>query len=214
MSSICQIGKLLKTDCDKTVYTRKVGRLALADFGLNEIDLTGEICLHHYEHFVNSYENYQRKSADPGNIHKKPLRNSLRVITIDIVKSNFCAPSSVKPGMKLCQNCEVRALSGEFLHESMESSHCASEEDPTFEDAGKSSELTLLDQSVTAIGCSPIKVAHVHKLSVPKRKAYFLGLLSISICDCSCLCLEADCMLRKKQITAKGFGPCMIYLGS
>ena len=32
-------------------------------------DITqGDICLHHYEQFINKYEKYQRRCADPGKI--------------------------------------------------------------------------------------------------------------------------------------------------
>lgn len=78
------IGKLLKTECNTTVHPKQVGRLALIDLSeenktllrmhsnFNDPDMTwGEICQHHFKYFLSKYEWYQRKYADPGEVHKK-----------------------------------------------------------------------------------------------------------------------------------------------
>lgn len=43
-------------------------------------------------------------------------------------------------------------------------------------------------------------------------KSCHLSLPFISICKCSCLSIEEDCMVRKKQIKTRCFGPCITIL--
>lgn len=178
MESLCKIGHFLNVECDKLVHTRKTGRLVLADLsaeektllemrsGLQQLDMTdGEICLHHFEYFVKKFSHYQRTCVDPGNIHKNPVHGSLRVIDIDMARTLSSVNKKIAPGMKLCPRCVTRAEAGEFT--SVEDTAHSSEEDPEL--IPESSQIDSLGESITALGCSPLKM---QKLSASRKTSY------------------------------------------
>ena len=118
-------------------------------------DITqGDICLHHYEQFINKYEKYQRRCADPGKIHKTPVHGSLRVISIDMAKNLHVVDPSIKPGMKLCPRCEAKAIAGEFIQTEPKASTQIQDEEMKEDPAFETNVFSKLDESITALGCS------------------------------------------------------------
>jgi len=133
---------------------------------LSSLSETGNICYHHKSVFINKYEFLQKTCCNPFIIHKQPVKQGLRSISLDqVCKFRDCLKICVKPGWKLCPTCRKK------LAEAAEGS-TESEEDMDFIPIEEKAD--NLNVSITSLpGVSPLKPTQVgvrDKATYAKRK--------------------------------------------
>lgn len=171
----CSVGLKLGTEtCHKLCYTRNPGIkpvTALIELELLLLNLRvgsdlKTICFHHEKLFLKYYSHYYGVSCcDPTKRHKKVVKSSLHIITLQEAQS--CTSHSLIPGKALCYKCYYQLFqepSQDLVQEndSQDSSYVPEEE------------IHLKSESVLQATCdllelSPIKKA---KLSEKQRSTY------------------------------------------
>lgn len=170
----CSIGVQLNIKCEIGKNATE-GLTSIIDFdeekkdllywrsGLSREDLQ-TVCSHHEKMFLTGFESSQRKCCDPFSRHKTAIRASLRIISINFALRLKCSGVNVKPGEKLCTLC--RKSFGEIEDNSPDSDNT---DDTDFKSTEH--ERMQLDDSITKLGCSPIKVHGIKdRKSYGKRK--------------------------------------------
>ncbi|XP_053305181.1 ARL14 effector protein [Spea bombifrons] len=116
----CSVGEQLQdsSECHKTCITRMTGLKTLKELPQDHVLLLqlrtsvmtlsqhDTICLHHEKLYIDRYKHMQKACCDPFNVHKKPVKKSLKVITLDdaiYLSARF--GSQFVPGWKLCPRC-------------------------------------------------------------------------------------------------------------
>lgn len=137
---------------------------------LSSMSATGNICSHHKNIFINKYEFLQKTCCNPFTIHKQPIKQGLRSISMDQVsklreRKNIC----VKPGWKLCPTCRKKLAEADSTEGSTTTSP---EEDMDYIPIEEKAE--SLNVSITSLpGVSPLKPTQVgtrDKATYAKRK--------------------------------------------
>jgi hypothetical protein len=149
----CFVGGQLNDACHLLVYCRKKGFLSITDLSDDDRQLllwrTGiesqpssleRICLHHEALFLSRYESIQKFCCDPFNVHTKRVTKSLRVIDTALAEKLHA-----KPGQKLCKACQQKAKND-------------SDSESCEEYLPEEQSMTELNDSVLALGCSPLKL--------------------------------------------------------
>lgn len=172
----CSIGLLNLTECHKTTYLSKRGLCNVSDLTEEELKLIKirseldakemvNICFHHKSLFLTKYEFLQKVCCDPYEKHKKPIKNGLRVVNFQ--QSEICVTKGlkVKPGEKLCINCNKTIFSTpinceEDIHDKEFTMYTETETQLQKEDA-----IDSLNSSLSDVGCSPIKLHALNKNS-------------------------------------------------
>lgn len=115
----CSVGKLTKTSCHLSSFTKKKDLFQLNQLSKDDMSLLkyridkyytiadGTICDHHRHSYLTYYSQFIYKCCDPFNKHKSNVTNDLRIIKID-----FCEIVLTKlklkliPGNKICKRCQ------------------------------------------------------------------------------------------------------------
>ena len=144
-----------------------------------------EICLHHEQTVLTRYSQYQRHCCNPFEKHQKPIKGSLREVSLNTAEDFNSINISVIPGKKICPNCRKELTSNleaasnkkdqQFVDEF--DSHMGNETDVETMSSGSNEEMSLrhdLDTSFEEMGLmSPVKlhgVASHSKVTLGKRK--------------------------------------------
>lgn len=170
----CSIGLLNLTECHKTTYVSKRGLCNVSDLTEEELKLIKirseldakemvNICFHHKSLFLTKYEFLQKVCCDPYEKHKKPIKNGLRVVNFQ--QSEICVSKGlkVKPGEKLCINCNKTIFSTPINCE--EDIHDKEFTMYTETQLQKEDAIDSLNSSLSDVGCSPIKLHALNKNS-------------------------------------------------
>lgn len=181
MDNKCCVGLLKQTECHKLTYVKKKGLENVSDLSEEELNLIKirselddkeiiNICLHHKSLFLSKYEFLQKTCCDPFKIHKKPITNSLRVISIQQSKTCTTKGLQVKPGKKLCTNCS------KIIFSTPNDDEEESQDDDVFTlptetetQMQKEEAIDSLNSSLTDVGCSPFKL---HALNENSKIGY------------------------------------------
>ena len=86
----CSIGLDLNDDCHKTAYSRTTGLILATELSQENkrmlewrsgLTLSDEstICVHHEKVFLSRYESLQKYCCDPLNVHKKKIKDNLKI---------------------------------------------------------------------------------------------------------------------------------------
>ena len=144
----------LSKDLDQESQKLLQWRTGLCDDNLQTV------CNHHEKMFLTCFESSQMKCCDPFQRHKTAVRMALRPISTDLATKCRDTGISVKPGQKLCTACRKKVTAEPI------SDH---DEDQDF--VSPVEERLLLDESLTTLGCSPLKVKGVKdRVAYGKRK--------------------------------------------
>ncbi|XP_050528147.1 ARL14 effector protein-like [Daktulosphaira vitifoliae] len=110
------IGYFKQSDCFQTTYkpSKKiqcVSELSEKDKDLvhlrSEINLSEfkNICSHHSYYFLNVFERYQTICVDPLKKHKKPIKKSLKSVSLSFSKQLIEKNIHIKTVQKICSTC-------------------------------------------------------------------------------------------------------------
>ena len=188
----CSIGNHLEEECHLTVHTRLTGQKSFSDLTAEQVKListrTGisnspdhEICLHHEQSILTRYSQYQRSCCNPFNKHQKPVKGSLREVSLDTAEDCNTINISLIPGKKICParrkelTSRLEAASNKRDEQCGDEpdSHTEKESDEETMSYGSGEETTLrhdLDTSFEEVDLSPIKLH-----SVPSHSKVTLG---------------------------------------
>ena len=109
MNEQCSIGISLQDECHKTTFGMQSVTVIVDENSLHILSLrTGikkeeitTICTHHEKQFISYFSRNIHKCCDLLNVHKKPARSNLCIITLDHHAHN----SQLIPGKKICSKC-------------------------------------------------------------------------------------------------------------
>lgn len=190
-STACDVGKITSTECHKTSYIKNKGIVNVSS-DLSEEDKillklrTGAteelhtICFHHRSVYLKKFESLQRKCCDPLRKHKKPVRNTLRVVNLHQHNDLLLKGLKVKPGEKLCCQCRTMLL----FKSSFQNEECLYSTPDTNSDSpnevedmdytpvassSKEDDIQKLNSSFAGIDCSPLKL---HALAEKSKVSY------------------------------------------
>jgi hypothetical protein len=162
----CVVGETLQEDCNliSEGFNRKAGFYNISDLSKESQQLItlrsgvniGEspdatLCYHHEKLFLSRYESLQKFCCDPFKKHKKHVFKGLKTVDVPTALA-----LKVKPGQKICCNCEQQMHAGKET----------SSDDELFQPSGKPDDLNM---TVSELGCSPLKTA---KLSQRDKSSY------------------------------------------
>ncbi|GBN96229.1 hypothetical protein AVEN_174177-1 [Araneus ventricosus] len=165
--AICDVGKNLLESCHKTYYVKAVGLKELGEFTVEDRELLHlrlgnkfeKICFHHEQVYLQKYTHlFGQTCCDPFKRHKKIVKKSLRIITLDTAKKSL---GLLLPGKKICPTCETLVKNS---HQNQ------NDTDSDYEIGTPEEYLEKLNNSLQEMGNSPIK--KVSKLSNVQRKQY------------------------------------------
>lgn len=176
----CSIGLFKKSDCFQTIYIPSKKLQCVSELSDEEKDLIRlrsginlcefkNICSHHSYYFLNVFEKYQTICVDPLKKHKKPIKKSLRSVSLSFSKQLIAKNIYIKPGQKLCSTCR------NFCEEKIKIKVSENETDDelmTELDSLESRNVSL-SQTNTALddlGLTPIKL---HTLSSRSKGSYY-----------------------------------------
>lgn len=170
----CYIAKNHTSVCHKLTYSKTIGLVNISDLSLEQRNLifarcglqnttvteNMTVCLHHKKLLLDKYKFLQKTCCDPFDIHTKAVKGSLRSI-LDTTRAESLSKDTqkdIKPGQKLCPRCMSMLGSTELI-----------QEDSSCEDDGQEGQYTSyvpdefsdLNESVTLLGCSPMKDSSV-----------------------------------------------------
>lgn len=186
MEETCSVGEVTSTECNKTTYISKTGMENIEELTNNEKTLLklridsetnlDRICLHHKSIYLTRFEFLQRSCSDPLKKHKKPIKKSLRAVTMPQCKQIIKKGYKVKPGQKLCSTCRNFLLTNKKVDSDEDIIHASNENNNDEylppKDIGnleKEKAVTELNSSLTEIGCSPLKF---HALAGGSKMCY------------------------------------------
>ena len=94
----------------------------------------------------------QKTCSDPFNIHTKPVKTTLKEMTLDCIRkydSHLLFLATLIPGKKICKRCEMKLnpSTDEFDDDQGEYSH----DDSSFLECS----IETANQSLTSLGCTP-----------------------------------------------------------
>jgi len=182
----CYIGSEKGESCHKTSLTKSIGFKEILDLDDSERELLllrsgckfikGSICHHHFYFYLVRYESFQRVCCNPFQNHKRPVKSSLRSISMSLRNQCATIPLELVPGQKICRNCR-KAISKLLM---------SGESEDSLEDTTADKDILALEQSYSeetnrsdlsvcfsSLGMSPIKVHSLPdatKLKTGKRK--------------------------------------------
>lgn len=163
----CDVGENLQESCHKTHYVTTTGLKEFSELTDETKELLhlrlgrkfGKICLHHEQVYLQKYTHlFGQTCCDPFKRHKKPIKKSLRLITLETAKKSH---GLLLPGRKICPTCETS------MKDSLEEED---ETDDNFEMEVPEQQFENLNNSLQKMGDSPVK--KVSKLSMAQRKQY------------------------------------------
>ena len=166
-------------DCHKLIYCRKSGLLKLDEFsediqevlklrsGCFSLEGCKTICNHH-KNLSDKFAALQNTCSDPFNIHTKPVKTTVKELTLDSVRkydSRLLLSATLIPGKKICKRCEMKLnpRTDEFDDDQGE----YSQDDSSFLECS----IETVDQSLTSLDCTPLKkVRSDRAIKYGKRK--------------------------------------------
>jgi len=168
----CMIGSHLSDPCHKYSFSKTAGIINLSELTLHEKDLlflrcdfketttTGAmtVCLHHQAMFLKRYEYLQKNCCDPYSKHSKPSKGRSVLDIASAAKLTTRTGKNIKPGQKLCPRC-MCAFSAESECTGITNSTTEEEED--IDDMECEAYEEPINTSITALGCSPLKLKKV-----------------------------------------------------
>lgn len=191
----CSLGLLLNEECHKKSYCRNTGTKNIHDLTIEDkalieqrigmklsiIDST--ICYHHEKVYLSRYESLQKVCADPFKTHTQQIKSKLSnyylintyiyIIVFEFVESlrvvNFedACKMNIKPGQKICPNCETKLKNEKLCENDSEISTESEEEEVDKEILQEDAKSSLLN-----IGCSPVRqVSAEKKIKICKKKS-------------------------------------------
>lgn len=122
----CDVSKYMaenKSSCHSTSYCKEPGITFLSDMSpedrvmlMHRIGIEPDmgvnpstICHHHKMTLLDYFETLERTCCDPLDIHKKPIKASLRPIEMDMaLHLRTLSHKSIKAGQKLCPTCRKK----------------------------------------------------------------------------------------------------------
>lgn len=166
----CCVGKYISEECHKSVYgdvpkeikviseysdsQQQVLKFRISDSIVN-------ICKYHEIKFLDKYYHlYGRICCDPLKYHKKPVKKSLREITLTHLSRPKSTEVNLIPGKALCSTCNKKL----FKVDNEDEDPLDSLDDPNFEIPEP---IHVVDQACSALGISP--ASKIRKLSSDKR---------------------------------------------
>lgn len=165
----CYVGKYISEDCHKSVYGDVPKEIkVISEFSDNEklmlqfriSDSIENICKYHEIKFLDKYYHlYGRICCDPLKYHKKPVKKSLREITLTHLSRRKSTEVNLIPGKALCSTCNKKLFKLITDNE---------DEDP-LDDPNYAIPETIhvVDQTCSVLGISP--ASKIRKLSSDKR---------------------------------------------
>lgn len=161
-TKFCSVGLLLSLKCKNSTNSEsetlvlvsvhnlelQKQKLLIQRTGLNGEDVQ-TLCEQHEDMFLIKFECNKRICCDPWRRHKSTVRTALRPISVALAVKLNGSGMTVKPGEKLCTTCRK----------------CLREEEDQSTSDSDDNEFTVpeehracLDDSMTQLGCSPMKV--------------------------------------------------------
>jgi hypothetical protein len=174
----CSIGQFKKSDCFQTTYTPVKKLQCVSELSEEEKDLIHlrsginlsefkYICSHHSYYYLNAFESYQTICVDPLKKHKKPIKKSLRIVSLSFSKQLIKKNIHIKPGQKICSTCR------NFCEEKTKITENESDDELMTELNSLESRNVSLSQTNAALddlGLTPIKL---HTLSSHSKRSYY-----------------------------------------
>lgn len=158
----CTVGQKLSSKCHQgSFYSNKIGLISVSSLSANEklliirrseVELldNDQICLHHQAKYLHKYEMSQKSCCNPFEKQNHMVKGGLLKVALAMSEElNKVTKVNVKPGQKICIKCKAKYVS--MVEATATSS--SEEVDPNASDS--------LDQSLTALGTSPLKIRRV-----------------------------------------------------
>ena len=177
----CCVGRTKKSDCHQTCHVKETGIKFVHQLPVEQQELLllrtellreelKTICLHHENFYLEKYECYQISCCDPFKSHIKPVKKSLRKVTITYVQSSVPSAIRLIPGQKICASCRRRIDALKIGKEEVVS-HESDEEDliRLESQASKESNIEELNTTLTQLGQSPLKL---HSMAKHSKETY------------------------------------------
>ena len=112
---LCFVGTEKGESCHKTSLTKSIGPKEILDLDDSETELlllragckftNVSICHHHFYFYLVQYDSFQRTCCDTFQNRKKPVKSSLRSISMSLREEYAAIPLELVPGQKICRNC-------------------------------------------------------------------------------------------------------------